>query len=97
VRSGADGIAHVMQAVEKRDEVVGSRIGLGLRDLEARVGAGPRFGSRRARSIEPAWLSKPVNCEFGKARAMTMVEAPCPQPTSATRAPRSSFSMTPCS
>src|SRR5580704_6336172 len=38
-----------------------------------------------------------MNSEFGNACAMRMVEAPCPQPTSATRAPRSSFACTPSS
>ena len=36
-----------------------------------------------------------MNVEFGKAAAIRIVEAPCPQPTSATFAPASSFSTTP--
>jgi len=53
------------------------------------------------RCVVPAAVSEVVgryaNVEFGNARAMRIVEDPWPQPTSATRAPRSSFSTTPSS
>jgi hypothetical protein len=63
--------------------------------LEADVGdAG--FRGTFARDLDRGVvMSIPTNCEFGNARAMTMVLAPWPQPTSATRPPVLSFSTTP--
>src|SRR5207302_1696629 len=51
----------------------------------------------RALSIEPTCESNPMKVDLGNALAMMIVDAPRPQPTSATLAPRSSFSFTPSS
>ena len=48
-------------------------------------------------SIEGAWKSNPENVEFGYAVAIVTTDAPCPHPTSATRAPALSFASTPSS
>ncbi len=55
-----------------------------------RVFAGRRVRVAWARwsSIDPAWKSKPVNCDLGKALAISTVDQPWPQPMSATFAPR---------
>ena len=49
----------------------------------------------RAAVIEASWLSTPKKVDRPKACAMMIVEAPSPQPTSATVAPERSFSTTP--
>ena len=49
----------------------------------------------RAPSMDGAWLSTPTKVDRSNALAMITVEAPKPQPTSATRAPAWSFSTTP--
>ena len=51
----------------------------------------------RAASSEASCVSKPMKRERSKAVAISTVECPWPEPTSATRAPRSSFSTTPSS
>src|SRR6476469_2576883 len=51
----------------------------------------------RAISIEPSWYSDPLNREFGYSWASRMVDAPSPQPISATWAPARSLSSTPSS
>ena len=51
----------------------------------------------RAVSIDGPWKSNPMIFELGYASAMTITEAPCPQPISATRAPLMSRSCTPSS
>ena len=93
VPGGADRVAHVVQAVEEADQV----------EFARRTRSRWRPGSRRARSpppraarsrhvaIEGAWKSNPVKTEFGYAAAIVTTDAPCPHPTSATRAPALSF------
>jgi hypothetical protein len=51
----------------------------------------------RAAVIEASWLSTPKKVDRPKACAMMIVEAPSPQPTSATLAPDCSLSTTPSS
>ena len=56
MRGRADRIAHVVQAVEEGDEVVGAGKVLGRRHLEAGVAGTPAsFAASRARSIDGAW------------------------------------------
>ena len=90
----APGIAHVVEAVEVGDKVV---VATGeswapATTKSTRSETPASSAALRAASIEAGWLSKPMKREFGYAWAMMIVEAPKPQPMSATRAPRSSFS-----
>ena len=73
-------IAHVVQAIEERDQVVAGQwrwIRAGRDHLErGTVGHASRLAASRARSIDGTWMSKPTKCEFGYALAMTIVDAP---------------------
>jgi hypothetical protein len=86
-----------VEAVEAGGEIIaGAREFLTRGDLEVTRSATPAAAARcRACSIEAAWLSKPANVERGYCWAIRMVEAPWPQPMSATHDPASSFSTTP--
>ena len=94
---GAHGIAHVVQAVEERHQVIARAwIAHCRRDLEADPVAD--FGSLSSLTSgfdRTVVKSKPTKLEAGKASAMMIVQAPCPQPTSATLAPSESFPSTP--
>ena len=85
-------IAHVVQAVEEADQVVGAAVALGIGDLERRPARhagllGP-FPCRRDRGrVEVETLYVGVRA----GGASTTAEAPWPQPTSATVAPASSL------
>ena len=61
----------------------------------------PLTPASRARSrhvaIDGAWKSNPVKTESGYAEAIVTTDAPCPHPTSATRAPALSRASTPSS
>ena len=90
VRRRGDRIAHVVQAVEEADQVV-ARAGIVVRPRrregravgDARLGGDLlRLGHRFADACRSRGTARP-----GRPRAISIVECPWPQPTSATTAP----------
>jgi len=66
VSACADGITHVMQAVEEADQVIGAAEGGGHATSNRTRTASPASAARlRAASMEPSCASKPVIAEAG--------------------------------
>lgn len=95
----AQGIAHVVQTVHEADQVVVvSRIVLRRGHLKFHPAIETRLLGPGSRGIDrPGVIIQTDEGRVRIGRAMTMVEAPWPQPTSATLPPDFSFASTPSS
>ena len=95
----ADRIAHVVQAVEEGDEIealAGKSFAIATSNFAFAVT--PCCSACDSRLLDRGRMEVVADeVDFGNAFAMRIVENPCPQPTSATFAPRSSFAGTPSS
>jgi len=91
-------IAHVVETIEDGNQVVvlaGKLFGLGDTKVEANLETFPGRGGAGALDGFVV-IVKSEELRFWEALAISTVDAPLPQPTSATLAPDSSLACTPC-